>query len=54
MVVARTADGVVEGLEAPHEAWTVAVQWHPEDSAMHDPVQQRLFESFVAAIPPNP
>ena len=54
VVVARTADGVVEGLEAPHEAWTVAVQWHPEDSAMHDPVQQRLFESFVAAIPPNP
>ena len=50
-VVARTADGTVEGLEAPDDLWTVAVQWHPEDSAMRDPVQQRLFEAFVAAIP---
>jgi putative glutamine amidotransferase len=54
VVVARTADGVVEGLEAPEDVWTVAVQWHPEDSAMRDPVQQRLFAAFVAAIPSNP
>jgi putative glutamine amidotransferase len=51
IVTARTADGVIEGLEIPGDAWTVAVQWHPEDSARHDPVQQRLFEAFVRAVP---
>lgn len=49
-VVARAADGTVEALEAADDPWTVAVQWHPEDSAMRDPVQQRLFEAFVHAI----
>lgn len=50
VVTARTADGVIEGLEAPDDAWTVAVQWHPEDSARHDPVQQRLFDAFVRTV----
>jgi putative glutamine amidotransferase len=45
-VVARTADGVVEGLELPG-ADLVAVQWHPEENAATDPVQQRLFDTFV-------
>lgn len=48
VVTARTADGIIEGLEAPKDAWTVAVQWHPEDSARYDPVQQRLFSAFVS------
>lgn len=47
VVTARTADGVIEGLEAPGDAWTVAVQWHPEDSARYDPIQQGLFDTFV-------
>lgn len=49
VVTARTADGIIEGLDAPDDAWTVAVQWHPEDSARSDPVQQRLFDAFVRA-----
>lgn len=49
VVTARTADGIIEGLEAPDDAWTVAVQWHPEDSARNDPIQQRLFDAFVRA-----
>ncbi len=49
-VVARTADGVVEGLELDEPGqWLVAVQWHPEDSAADDPVQQRLFQHLVDA-----
>lgn len=47
IAVARSGDGIIEGLEIPDDAWTVAVQWHPEDSARYDPVQQRLFETFV-------
>ncbi|NLV54728.1 MAG: gamma-glutamyl-gamma-aminobutyrate hydrolase family protein [Acidimicrobiales bacterium] len=55
-VTARAADGCVEGLEPDSGEWVVAVQWHPEDSAGRDPVQQRLFDGFVAAcreVPPT-
>jgi gamma-glutamyl-gamma-aminobutyrate hydrolase PuuD len=41
-------DGVIEAFELP-DAWVVAVQWHPETTAGDDPVQQRLFDAFVAA-----
>jgi putative glutamine amidotransferase len=47
-VVARSSDGTAEALEPEGDAWVVSVQWHPEDSAMRDPVQQRLFDAFVA------
>jgi gamma-glutamyl-gamma-aminobutyrate hydrolase PuuD len=40
-------DGVNEGFELP-EGWVVAVQWHPEVTAGEDPIQQRLFNAFVA------
>jgi gamma-glutamyl-gamma-aminobutyrate hydrolase PuuD len=40
-------DGVLESFELP-DGWTVAVQWHPEATAGDDPVQQRLFDAFVA------
>ena len=48
-VVARADDGVVEGIELadPDGPWVVGVQWHPEDTAAHDPAQQRLFDRFV-------
>ena len=45
-VVARTADGITESIEF-ERGWVVGVQWHPEDTAMDDPVQQRLFDAFV-------
>jgi len=47
VVTARSADGVIEGFEHEH-GWVVGVQWHPEDTADVDPVQQRLFDTFVA------
>ncbi|WP_416979828.1 gamma-glutamyl-gamma-aminobutyrate hydrolase family protein [Streptomyces sp. T028] len=49
-VTARAADGTVEGLELPgRSAWFTAVQWHPEDTAEHDPAQQGLFDALVRA-----
>lgn len=48
-VVARAEDGIVEGLELddPGAPWVVGVQWHPEETAATDPVQQHLFDRFV-------
>lgn len=40
-------DGVLEGFELD-DGWIVAVQWHPEATASEDPIQQRLFDAFVA------
>jgi putative glutamine amidotransferase len=47
-VSARCPDGIIEGLELDGAGWVVAVQWHPEDNAAEDPVQQRLFDAFAA------
>jgi putative glutamine amidotransferase len=49
-VTARTADGVIEAVECTDDPWTVGVQWHPEDRAMHDPLQQRLFDAFADVV----
>lgn len=46
-VTAVAADGIVEGLEAGDHPWLIAVQWHPEVTAGHDPTQQRLFDELV-------
>jgi gamma-glutamyl-gamma-aminobutyrate hydrolase PuuD len=40
-------DGINEGFELP-DGWVVSVQWHPEATATDDPIQQRLFDAFVA------
>lgn len=48
-VVARASDGTIEAAEMTMHPWLIAVQWHPELTAADDPVQQRLFDAFVAA-----
>jgi putative glutamine amidotransferase len=48
--VARALDGTVEAAVLPSApGWFLAVQWHPEDTVDHDPVQLRLFEELVGA-----
>ena len=44
--VGTSADGMVEAFEHD-DAPLVAVQWHPEDTAAHDPQQQRIFDVLV-------
>jgi putative glutamine amidotransferase len=39
-------DEVIEALEGP-TGWVVGVQWHPERTAIEDPAQQSLFNTFV-------
>ncbi|MDF2731679.1 MAG: peptidase [Desertimonas sp.] len=48
LVATAWSDDVIEGVELP-DRWVVGVQWHPEDTAAGDPVQQALFDAFVAA-----
>jgi len=49
--VAWADDGLIEGIEqADNEQWAIGVQWHPEDTAATDPVQQRLFDAFVTEV----
>ena len=48
-VVGRAPDGCIEALDMDDYPWLVAVQWHPEEAAASDPVQQRLFDQLVQA-----
>ncbi|HXJ64977.1 MAG TPA: gamma-glutamyl-gamma-aminobutyrate hydrolase family protein [Actinomycetota bacterium] len=47
-VTARSGDGVIEAIELDDPGWTVAVQWHPEDTAGEDPAQQALFDALAS------
>jgi putative glutamine amidotransferase len=48
-IVARAADGIVEGLEDARRRFLVAVQWHPENLvAAHQP-SRGLFAAFLAS-----
>jgi len=52
-VVARTADGMVEALEARFEApFWLAVQWHPESTYAQDAPSRAIFAAFAAAARP--
>jgi putative glutamine amidotransferase len=51
-IVGRAVDGTVEGVELTSARWVVGVQWHPEDTAATDPVQQSLFDALVQATLP--
>lgn len=43
-------DGTVEALERPDKRFVLAVQWHPENQALTDPEQLRLFQRFGEAM----
>jgi putative glutamine amidotransferase len=48
VIAATAADGTVEALDLPSaRGWFAAVQWHPEDTAATDPLQQNLFDTLV-------
>jgi putative glutamine amidotransferase len=47
-IVARSQDGVIEGVEHPARRFVLGVQWHPENLQAL-PEMKRLFEAFVQA-----
>nr|MDQ6943315.1 gamma-glutamyl-gamma-aminobutyrate hydrolase family protein [Candidatus Eremiobacteraeota bacterium] len=49
-IVGRTADGIVEALEARFDTpFWLAVQWHPESTFATDAASRAIFTSFVDA-----
>lgn len=42
--------GTVEAIEREGSRFVLAVQWHPEDQACRDPLQNKLFQSFADAL----
>jgi putative glutamine amidotransferase len=54
-VTARSIpDGVIEALERSDRRFALAVQWHPEDQALRDAEQRKLFQAFAEALPNPP
>lgn len=49
VVSAIAEDGLVEAVEVKDHRFKIGVQWHPEASALFDPDQQAIFNSFVRA-----
>lgn len=49
VVSALAPDGVVEAVEATHDAFMVGVQWHPEVFEVHDRFTRQLFRDFMGA-----
>lgn len=51
-VVARSAEGIVEGIEAmDSDWWVLGAQWHPEELvSTTEPWDRNLFEAFSAEV----
>ena len=47
-VIARSDDGLIEGIADKQRPWYIGVQWHPERTE-HSILGQALFNDFVAA-----
>ncbi len=45
-----SVDGTVEALERADRRFVLAVQWHPEDQALADSEQLKLFRRFAEAV----
>lgn len=48
-VAAYSPEGFVEAVELKNYPFSLAVQWHPEHMVQNFPIQQKLFDSFIAA-----
>ncbi|MEE2819473.1 MAG: gamma-glutamyl-gamma-aminobutyrate hydrolase family protein [Planctomycetota bacterium] len=47
-VIARSEDGLIEGIADKQKPWYIGVQWHPERTE-HSILGQAIFNDFVAA-----
>jgi putative glutamine amidotransferase len=47
IVNAVAGDGVIEGIESTEHTFVLGLQWHPELLAPRQPLQRRIFSTFV-------
>jgi putative glutamine amidotransferase len=40
-------DGLLEAVELERATWVVGLQWHPEDTATRQPMQQAIYDELV-------
>jgi putative glutamine amidotransferase len=52
-VIARSVDGVIEGVKIPSKGWAYGLQWHPEHTAADNPDQLAVLKKFVAECSKN-
>ncbi len=48
-VVARSRDGIIEGIETENHQFVIGVQWHPEALVEDDDIALNLFQAFIKA-----
>ncbi len=48
-VTALAPDGIIEAMERPNSRFVVAVQFHPEETSVHDERTRMLFTAFLDA-----
>lgn len=46
-VTGYAPDGSIEAVELASARWIVGAQWHPEDTASRDPLQQSLYDELI-------
>lgn len=46
-VVARSEDGLIEGIEYPSEVFNIGIQWHPEISYEFDDDSKKVIDAFI-------
>ncbi len=49
VTAAHASDNIIEAIEARSARFALGVQWHPECVSDKDPVQNRIFQAFIAA-----
>ena len=47
-VLGRGPDGTIEAVGIESTGWARGVQWHPEDTAHEDAIQQNLYDALIA------
>ncbi|HQV57879.1 MAG TPA: gamma-glutamyl-gamma-aminobutyrate hydrolase family protein [Ilumatobacteraceae bacterium] len=47
VVTGYAPDGTIEAVELPSARWIIGAQWHPEDTASRDPLQQSFYDELI-------
>ena len=52
-LLAKSEDGIVEGIQVKNKKFIVGIQWHPESMFGYDDIQYKMFEYFINKCKPK-